>query len=115
VKGVPAEKRAVSPLSAYQRRLLGFLSVAALFEGYDFIALTQILPNLRTEMGIDRQMAGQIVSIINAGTMIAYFLVRGADRWGRRRVLTVTIAGYAAATFMTGLAWPDGRSNLPDR
>jgi putative MFS transporter len=105
VKGVPAEKRAVSPLSAYQRRLLGFLSVAALFEGYDFIALTQILPNLRTEMGIDRQMAGQIVSIINAGTMIAYFLVRGADRWGRRRVLTVTIAGYAAATFMTGLAW----------
>jgi putative MFS transporter len=56
-------------------------------------------------MGIDRQMAGQIVSIINAGTMIAYFLIRGADRWGRRRVLTVTIAGYATATFMTGLAW----------
>ncbi len=93
------------PLSAYQRRLLGLLGVAAFFEGYDFIALTQILPNLRAAMNIDRQTAGQMVSLINAGTMVAYFLVRGADRWGRKRVLTITIAGYTSMTAITGLAF----------
>ncbi|HEX4336065.1 MAG TPA: MFS transporter [Polyangiaceae bacterium] len=93
-----------APLPAYQRRLLALLSVAAFFEGYDFIALTQILPNLRTAMNIDRQTAGQMIALINAGTMVAYFLVRGADRWGRKRVLTVTIAGYTSMTFLSGLA-----------
>ncbi|HEX3598473.1 MAG TPA: MFS transporter, partial [Polyangiaceae bacterium] len=82
-----------APLSAYQRRLLVLLSVAAFFEGYDFIALTQILPNLRAAMHIDKGTAGQLIALINAGTMVAYFLVRRADRWGRKRVLTITIAG----------------------
>jgi putative MFS transporter len=94
-----------APLSAYQRRLLVLLSVAAFFEGYDFIALTQILPNLRAAMHIDKGTAGQLIALINAGTMVAYFLVRRADRWGRKRVLTITIAGYTSMTFLTGLTF----------
>jgi putative MFS transporter len=93
-----------SPLSGYQKRLLVFLSVATFFEGYDFIALTQILPNFRADMGVGRETAGQIVALINGGSVIAYFLIRGADRWGRRRVLTTTIAGYTVMTFLSGLA-----------
>ena len=37
----------VQPLSAYQKRLFAFLSVSSCFDGYDFIAHTQILPNPR--------------------------------------------------------------------
>jgi len=88
----------------YQRRLFIFLSVAQFFEGYDFIALTQILPNLRRSMGLGPEWAGYLVTFINLGTVAAYFLVRRADRWGRRRVLTVTIAGYTIFTFLSGLA-----------
>jgi putative MFS transporter len=91
-------------LSAYQKGLFLFLSVASFFEGYDFIALTQILPNLRADLGIDRDAAGLLVTVINVGTVIAYVLVRRADRWGRRRVLTITIAGYTLFTFLSGLA-----------
>jgi putative MFS transporter len=91
-------------LDAYQKRLLVFLSVAAFFEGYDFIALTQILPNFRAEMGVGQETAGRLVALINLGSMIAYALVRSADRWGRRRVLTVTITGYTISTFLSGLA-----------
>lgn len=91
-------------LSAYQRRLFVFLSVANFFEGYDFIALTQILPNFRADMGVDKSAAGWLVGFINAGTLVAYLLVRRADRWGRRRVLTVTIAGYTVFTFLSGVA-----------
>lgn len=93
-----------TPLDPYQRRLLAFLSVATFFEGYDFFALTQILPNLRRDLGISPEQAGYLVSLINAGTVIAYLLVRRADRWGRRRVLTVTIAGYTVFTAVSGLA-----------
>lgn len=88
----------------YQRRLFVFLSVATFFEGYDFLALTQILPELRADMTLDKTEAGLLVAFINIGTVIAYLLVRQADRWGRRRVLTWTIAGYTTFTFLTGFA-----------
>ncbi len=91
-------------LTPYQRRLFAFLGVATFFEGYDFIALTQILPNLRADFGLSETAAGVLVGTINAGTVIAYLLVRRADRWGRKRVLSMTIIGYALASFLTGLS-----------
>ncbi|WP_437679185.1 MFS transporter [Sorangium sp. So ce131] len=93
-----------TPLTPYQRRLFVFLSVASFFEGYDFLALTQILPNVGAEMGLSPSDEGLLVGVINAGTMIAYVLVRKADQWGRRRVLTITIAGYTLFSVLTGLA-----------
>ena len=37
--------KGAGPLTPYQRRLFVFLSVATFFEGFDFLALSQILPN----------------------------------------------------------------------
>jgi MFS transporter, putative metabolite:H+ symporter len=88
----------------YQRRLFVFLSVATFFEGYDFIALSQILPNLRADLGLGEKWSFYLVAFINLGTVLAYPLLRQADRWGRRRVLTITIAGYTIFTFLSGLA-----------
>jgi putative MFS transporter len=96
-----AEKQ---PLTSYQRRLFVFLGVATFFEGYDFFALTQVLPSLRQSFDIDRAAAGVLVAVINFGTLLAYALVSRADRWGRRRVLSVTILGYALFTFLSGFA-----------
>lgn len=92
--------------TGYQWRLFVFLSVATFFEGYDFIALTQILPNLREDFGLSKGFAGVMVGFINLGTVLAYLVVRRADRWGRRRVLSLTIAGYTLFTVLSGLA-PD--------
>lgn len=94
----------MSALTSYQRKLFVFLSVATFFEGYDFIALTQLLPELRQAMGLSEAEGGRLVSFINIGTVVAFVLVRYADRWGRRRVLTITIAGYTLFTFLSGLA-----------
>lgn len=93
-----------TPFTPAQRRLFVFLGVATFFEGYDFMALTQILPNLRAQMGLSVQGAGWLVATINVGTVLAYLLVRHADRWGRRRVLSATIAGYTIATGLSGFA-----------
>ncbi|MCO4764146.1 MAG: MFS transporter [Myxococcales bacterium] len=90
-------------LSSYHWKLLIFLSVATFFEGYDFMALTQILPSINTEFGLSKTEAGFMLGAINAGTVFAFLLVRRADRWGRKRVLTITIVGYTLFTFITGL------------
>ena len=93
-----------APLSPYQRRLFGFLSVATFFEGYDFFTLTQLLTNIRAEFQLGYAAAGWLLAVINAGTVAAYLLVGLADRWGRRRVLSVTILGYTVFTLLSGLA-----------
>lgn len=91
-------------MSKYQRQLLVFLSVASFFEGYDFFALTQILPNLRADLGVGVRWSGLLVGFINLGTILAFLLVRLADRWGRKPLLTATIAGYTVLTFLSGLS-----------
>src|SRR5262245_39403942 len=86
------------PLTPYQRRLPFFLSVATFFEGFDIFAIAQLLPSLRRDMGLTEADGGAMVSIIASGSILAYFLIRKADHWGRRRVLTLTIAGYTLCT-----------------
>lgn len=95
---------AVAPLDGYQKRLIGFLSVATFFEGYDFFAVAQILPTLRADFGLGKSEAGWLLAFINLGTLLASFLVRLADRWGRRRVLSLTIAGYTVCSLLTALS-----------
>ena len=93
-----------SKFTAYQQRLFVFLSVACFFEGYDFFAITQLLPSLRETFALTPQQGTWLITVINFGTMLAYLLVRRADRWGRRRVLSITIAGYALFTFLSAFA-----------
>ncbi|HEY8515528.1 MAG TPA: MFS transporter [Candidatus Binatia bacterium] len=101
-----ASGRAVTPLTRYQKWLFFFLSVATFFEGYDLFALAQILPNLRADMGLSPAYSGVLISVTSVGNVLAYFVVSRADRLGRRRVLTITIAGYTLFSFLTALA-PD--------
>lgn len=97
-------RASVTPLTRYQKWLFFFLSVATFFEGYDLFALAQILPNLRADMGLSPAYSGILISITSVGNVLAYFVVSRADRIGRRRVLTITIAGYTLFSFLTALA-----------
>lgn len=91
------------PLTPYQRRLFWFLSVATFFEGFEIYALSQLLPNIRRDLGLSPKEAGLMVSVIGIGAVLAYLLIRQADHWGRRRVLSITIVGYALSSFLSGL------------
>jgi MFS transporter, putative metabolite:H+ symporter len=94
----------VPKFTPYQRRLYLLLSVASFFDGYDSLALSQVLPELRQHFAIDAAQTGSIVAVINIGTVVAYLLVRRADQWGRRRLLNVTVLGYTLFTLASGLA-----------
>lgn len=93
-----------SRFEPYQWKLFIFLSVATFFEGYDIMAVSQILPNLRADFGLSKSTGGAVISIIAFGALLSYFLIRYADKMGRRKALTLTIAGYTIFTFLTGLS-----------
>jgi putative MFS transporter len=86
---------------SYRRKLFVFLAVATFFEGYDFFALTQILPNLCADFHIDNVTSGFLVGAINAGTIAAFAVLLLADRWGRRPVMALTIGAYTLFTVLT--------------
>ncbi len=98
------QAKATTPLSSYQKKLFVFLSVATFFEGYDFFAITQILPELAKSMKLSEAQQGLLVGFTAGGTVAAFAVVRLADRWGRKTLLTLTIAGYTTFTFLTGLS-----------
>lgn len=91
-------------MTSYQWKLLIFLSVATFFEGFDLMVLSQILPELRADFGIDIETASKMISFINVGTVLAFFLIRKADQWGRRSVLNITIAGYTICTGLSAIS-----------
>jgi putative MFS transporter len=93
-----------SPLTPYQRKLFVFLSVATFFEGFDYIALTQLLQPIREEYGLTYPQGQLLVSFINVGAVAAYGLIRYADVGGRRRVLSITIAGYTTFSLLSAFA-----------
>lgn len=86
------------------RSLFAFLGAATFFEGFDFIALTQVLPDVRRTWGLDEAQGGWLVGVCNLGPIAAWLLVRQADRVGRSRVLTWTIAGYTLSSLATAAA-----------
>src|SRR5437868_8589187 len=90
-------------------RLLIFLCLVALWDGFELAALSQTLPSLRASFDLSIAQGGQLVALANVGTLFGYFLVRQADRIGRRPVLLVSVLGYSLAGIASGAAtsfWP---------
>lgn len=92
------------PDARQRRRLLVFLSVATFFEGFDILALTQILPSLQADFRLDSTDIGWLLGGINVGSILAFLLVRRADIVGRRPIMMTTIAGYTLLTGLSALA-----------
>jgi len=88
-----------------ERKLIIFLSIATFFDGYDFMAITQILPNLRNDLKINEFEIGLFIAFINLGAMISFFLIRYTDRIGRKKFLNITIIGYTISTFLTAFSY----------
>lgn len=91
-------------LTPYQRFLLTFICVASFFEAYDVIIINLSLPLLGGEFHADSQTLGFAVSIISIGTIAAFLPVRMADRYGRRPVLLIVVAGYTLFTVATAFS-----------
>jgi putative MFS transporter len=93
----------------YRRKLIGLLSTATFFEGYDGYVFSFVLAQVLTTYGGTERTGGVIRAITIAGTVAAFFLAAQADRIGRRRLLLITVTGYTVMTGLTAaapnLAW----------
>ena len=90
----------------YRRKLIGLLSAATFFEGYDGYVFSFVLAQVLTTYGGTERTGGVIRAITIAGTVAAFFLATQADRIGRRRLLLITVTGYTVMTALTSAA-PD--------
>ncbi|MCP4129474.1 MAG: MFS transporter [bacterium] len=88
----------------YHIFLIFILSAATFFEGYDYMVINLILPLMGEEYNIFPRSLGFAVAIINIGTIVAFFVIRTADRFGRKPLLLVTIVLYTFFTVLTAFS-----------
>lgn len=91
-------------LTSRQWRILGLVSAVSFFEAYDLFLLSLNLRQIQLELGIAEGSLGVLGSLIRCGALLALLIVPFADRFGRRRVLLFTVAGYTVATALTAFA-----------
>jgi len=88
----------------YRRRLLGLVSTAGFFEGYDSFVLAFVTASILRDLDVAVRHGGLLKGIVEVGAVLAFFLATQVDRFGRRRLLLITITGYTACTFLTAFA-----------
>ena len=94
----------VRALPRYSYLLFALLCIATSFEGFDTNLATLILPKLGEEFGAAPDTLGFVLSLIGFGTMASFFVVRTADRVGRKPVIVTALAGYGLLTLATYFA-----------
>ncbi len=87
-----------------QTRLLGLVVVATFFEGYDRAVLGLALKYIGTDLGVGEERLGAPLALIGLGSIAAVLVAACADRFGRSRLLLVTVLGYTVATALTAVS-----------
>lgn len=84
--------------------LVGLIALVVLFEGFDVSVTSIVLPYVSSEFRAGPQAVGQAVAAVGMGAILAAFLMRLADRYGRRPLLLVATGGFAGGSLATTLA-----------
>jgi MFS family permease len=92
------------PLTRRQWSVLGLVSLVSLFEQYDVYLFALNLAHIQRELGIDEGRLGLLGGLVRAGALGAVLVTLAADRFGRRRLLLVTVLAYTLLTGATALA-----------
>jgi len=87
--------------SRYHITLLVLLGVATLYEGFDASMLTLASVDVRATLDISIGEWGTLYAITRAGVIASFFFLMCADRFGRRALLLLTVAGFAIASGAT--------------
>jgi putative MFS transporter len=90
--------------SGYHIVLIALLGVATLYDGFDASMLTLASVDVRATLDIGLDEWGTLYAITRAGMIASFFFLMCADRFGRRTLLLVTVAGFAIASAGTAFA-----------
>ncbi len=96
----PLEADRVSPYLAF---LFALLSTATLFEGFDAAMLSFAAPEARASLDISLGEWGFLNGLTRLGVMASFLFLLSADRFGRRRLMMITVVGFAVFNGLTAL------------
>ena len=88
-------------LTERQKRMMPLVMIGAFFEGFDFMVINLALPFITSDFNLNDQTASFTVSAVAVGTLLAFFVVRLADRVGRRPVFLWSVVIYSALSLVT--------------
>jgi putative MFS transporter len=91
-------------LTRRQWRVLGLVAAASLFDQYDLGLFSLALKQIQEELGIEEARVGLLGATVTFGSLPAALITLTADRFGRRRLLLVTIVAYTLLTGATAFA-----------
>ena len=93
------------PISGYQWLVLGLCFIIIMFDGYDAAVMGFVAPALIEQWGISRAEMGPILGAAMFGVAIGA-LIAGpwSDRAGRKRVLLISVFGFALFSLLCAFA-----------
>jgi putative MFS transporter len=96
-------------LTRHQWSVLGLVAIVSLFEQYDLYLFSLNLRQIQADLAIAEADLGWLGSVVRSGALLSLFIALAADRFGRRRLLLLTVIAYTLLTGATALA-PDART-----
>src|SRR5258706_3773180 len=99
-----ANIRSVVTLDLQQRRTLTWAGLAVVLTAFDGSVLVLALPAIASDFHARIPALSNLGSVLAIGTLGALPLAALADRYGRRRLIAIGVAGFSLANFASGLA-----------
>jgi putative MFS transporter len=91
-------------LTARERLVFALMGATMLFSGYDLNIFGLALPQIQRSLHIPENAAGLTVTYFRVAALAALLIAPLADRFGRRRLLLITIFGEAFFTVVTAFS-----------
>jgi MFS family permease len=91
-------------LDPQQRRTLLWAGLAVVLTAFDGSVLVLALPAIAADFHAKTPALSNLGSVLALGALGALPLATLADRYGRRRLIAVGVAGFSIANFLSGLA-----------
>ncbi|HEV1991630.1 MAG TPA: MFS transporter, partial [Candidatus Dormibacteraeota bacterium] len=91
-------------LDPQQRRTLLWAGLAVVLTAFDGSVLVLALPAIAADFHARTPALSNLGSVLALGALGALPLATLADRFGRRRLIAVGVAGFSIANFLSGLA-----------
>src|ERR1700704_5336920 len=91
-------------LDLQQRRTLTWAGLAVVLTAFDGSVLVLALPAIAADFHAQTPDLSNLGSVLALGAVGALPLAMLADRFGRRRLIAIGVAGFSLANFASGLA-----------
>jgi len=91
-------------LDALQRRTLVWAGLAVVLVAFDGSVLVLALPAIASDFNARTPALSNLGSVLALGALGALPLATLADRFGRRRLIAIGVAGFSIANFASGFA-----------